>query len=78
MLVGEEHISLAILRLVELTRLVMEGAGASSLAALLAELREGGLLQCLAGKRVALVMCGGNIDPMVSFRVLVCGVCVCV
>ncbi|MFZ9914631.1 MAG: threonine ammonia-lyase [Phycisphaerales bacterium] len=63
--VGEELISLAILRLVEMQHGVVEGAGASPLAALLS-----GKLPELAGKRVVLLLCGGNIDPLVLARVI--------
>jgi len=64
-LVGEESIALAILRLIELEKGVVEGGGAAGLAALL----EGKLLE-LAGKKVVLVLCGGNIDPTVLGRVI--------
>ncbi len=63
--VDEQAISLAILRLVEHTRGVVEGAGAAPLAALLTN-----QLQHLAGKRVVLLLCGGNIDPLVLSRVI--------
>ena len=63
--VGEELISLAILRLVEMQHGVVEGAGASPLAALLS-----GQLPELAGKKVVLLLCGGNIDPLVLARVI--------
>jgi len=63
--VAEENIALAILRLVELEKGVVEGAGATPLAAFLA-----GKLAHLEGKRVALVLCGGNIDPAVLGRVI--------
>jgi len=43
----------------------VEGAGATPLAAFLA-----GKLAHLEGKRVALVLCGGNIDPAVLGRVI--------
>ena len=69
--VSEADISLAILRLVELEKGVVEGAGAVPLAAFLA-----GKLQSLRGKRVALLLCGGNIDPMVLSRVIEHGVAV--
>ena len=69
--VSEADISLAILRLVELETGVVEGAGAVPLAAFLA-----GKLQALRGKRVALLLCGGNIDPMVLSRVIEHGVAV--
>ncbi|MFM7051826.1 MAG: threonine ammonia-lyase [Planctomycetota bacterium] len=63
--VGEDLISLAILRLCEMQHGVVEGAGASPLAALLS-----GKLPELAGKRVVLLLCGGNIDPLVLARVI--------
>jgi threonine dehydratase len=63
--VDENDIALAILRLAEMEKGVVEGAGASPLAAFLA-----GKLGSLAGKCVALVLCGGNIDPMVFGRVI--------
>ena len=62
--VDEDLISLAILRLVEMQHGVVEGAGASPLAALLS-----GELQ-LRGKKVVLLLCGGNIDPLVLARVI--------
>ncbi len=58
--VTEEEIALAILRLVELEKSVVEGAAATSLAACMS-----GKLKELAGKRVVLLLCGGNIDPNV-------------
>ncbi|HMN95273.1 MAG TPA: threonine ammonia-lyase [Phycisphaerales bacterium] len=72
--VGEETISLAILRLAELLKGVVEGAGATPLAALLAE--GSGALRDLRGKRVVLVLCGGNIDPVVLSRVIEHGLAV--
>jgi threonine dehydratase len=63
--VDEELISLAILRLVEMHRGVVEGAGASPLAALLSD-----ALPELRGKKVVLLLCGGNIDPLVLSRVI--------
>jgi threonine dehydratase len=66
--VEEASIALAVLRLVELEKGVVEGAGATPLAAFL----EGGL-QPLTGRRVALVLCGGNIDPAVLSRVIEMG-----
>lgn len=64
-LVEEESIALAILRLIELEKGVVEGGGAAPLAAMLA-----GKLPELVGKRVVLVLCGGNIDPNVLGRVI--------
>ncbi|HVU32870.1 MAG TPA: threonine ammonia-lyase [Opitutaceae bacterium] len=63
--VSEEWIALAILRMLELEKTVVEGAGAVPLAALMS-----GRLPGLAGKRVALVVGGGNIDPAVLSRVI--------
>lgn len=69
--VDEEAVALAILRLVELEKGVVEGAGATPLAALLA-----GELPHLKGKRVVLCLCGGNIDPTVLGRVIEHGLAV--
>ena len=63
--VTEEQIAVAILRLVELEKSVVEGAAATPLAACLS-----GKLNDLAGKRVVLLLCGGNIDPNVLSRVI--------
>jgi threonine dehydratase len=63
--VTEEEIALAILRLVELEKSVVEGAAATPLAACMS-----GRLKELAGKRVVLLLCGGNIDPNVLSRVV--------
>lgn len=63
--VGEDDLALAILRLLELEKGVVEGAGAAPLAALLA-----GRLPDLAGRRVVLALTGGNIDPMLLARVI--------
>ena len=63
--VSENEIALAILRILELEKSVVEGAAASTLAALLS-----GRLPELAGKRVVLPFCGGNIDPGVLNRVI--------
>jgi threonine dehydratase len=60
-----EQIALAILRLVELEKSVVEGAAATPLAACMS-----GKLKELAGKRVVLLLCGGNIDPNVLSRVI--------
>ena len=69
--VEENQIALAILRLAELEKGVVEGAGAAPLAAFLA-----GKLESLRGKRVVLVLCGGNIDPLVFSRVIEHGLAV--
>ncbi|CAF3950978.1 unnamed protein product [Adineta steineri] len=63
--VSEEYIAIAILRLVEMEKAVVEGAGATGLAAVLQ-----GLLPELKGKKVVIPLCGGNIDTTVLGRVL--------
>ena len=63
--VSEELIALSILRLIELEKSVVEGAAAAPLAALLS-----GQLPELKGKTVALLLCGGNIDPLVLGRII--------
>lgn len=68
--VKEEWIAIAILRLVELEKCVVEGAGAAGLAAILA-----GQLDELIGKRVVLLVCGGNIDTTILGRCLERGLC---
>ena len=65
LLVGEHELALAILRLLELEKAVVEGAGAAPLAACLA-----GLVPELKGKNVVLPLCGGNIDTPILGRVL--------
>jgi len=63
--VEERWIALAILRMLELEKTVVEGAAATPLAAMLARGIKG-----LRGKRVALVVSGGNIDPVILSRVI--------
>jgi len=63
--VDEEALALAVLRLSELEKSVVEGAGAAPLAALL-----GDELSHLRGKRVVLLLCGGNIDMTTLGRVI--------
>lgn len=63
--VGEDWIALAILRMVELEKTVVEGAGAAPLAAMMA-----GKFPGLRGKKVVLVVGGGNIDPAILSRVI--------
>lgn len=63
-LVDEAVIAQAILRLLELEKLVVEGAGAVPLAALCTS--DLGL----QGKTVVLVLCGGNIDVTMISRVI--------
>lgn len=64
-LVREQDIARAVLRLMELEKAVVEGAGAAPLAACLA-----GLVPELANKKVVLVLCGGNIDLNTLDRVI--------
>ncbi|MDP9098004.1 MAG: threonine ammonia-lyase [Verrucomicrobiota bacterium] len=64
-IVTEEQIAVSILRIVELEKGVVEGAAATPLAACLS-----GQLPELVGKRVVLLLCGGNIDPNVLSRVV--------
>ena len=66
--VDEASIALAILRLIELEKSVVEGAGAAPLAAFL-----GGRLDPLKGKKVVLALCGGNIDSSALGRVIEVG-----
>jgi threonine dehydratase len=66
--VDEATIALAVLRLIELEKSVVEGAGAAPLAAFLA-----GKLDTLKGKDVVLVLCGGNIDLTMLDRVIEIG-----
>lgn len=63
--VSEEYIALAILRLVEQEKAVVEGAGAIGLAAILE-----GKLPELQGKRIVIALCGGNIDTTILGRCL--------
>ena len=64
-LVTEEQIAVAILRIVELEKGVVEGAAATTLAACMT-----GELPELAGKKVVILLCGGNIDPNVLSQVI--------
>jgi threonine dehydratase len=63
--VSEHHIALAVLRLLELEKSVVEGAGAAGLAAFLE-----GKLPELVGQKVVLLLTGGNIDPAVLPRII--------
>ena len=57
-LVDEGDIEQAVLMLLEIEKTVVEGAGAAGLAALLKHPAR------FAGRKVGLVLCGGNIDPL--------------
>ncbi len=64
LLVDEEEIERAVLLLLEIEKTVAEGAGALALAALIANRER------FAGRRVGLVLSGGNIDPQVLAEIL--------
>ena len=63
--VAEHYIALSVLRMVELEKSVVEGAGAAGLAPLLA-----GMFPEFKGKNICLVTCGGNIDVTLLGRVI--------
>jgi threonine dehydratase len=63
--VGEDALSVAVLRLLELEKTVVEGAAAAALAGLLDE-----GCRDLRGKRVVLLLCGGNIDLTIIDRLI--------
>ena len=64
LLVGEGDIEQAILMLLEIEKTVVEGAGGVGLAALL-KYRER-----FAGRKVGLVLCGGNIEPLLLAEII--------
>ncbi|HYN59239.1 MAG TPA: threonine ammonia-lyase [Rubrivivax sp.] len=64
LLVGEDDIEQAILLLLEIEKTVVEGAGAVGLAALLKQRER------FAGRKVGLVLCGGNIEPLVLAEII--------
>ena len=63
--VSEDSIAIAILRLIEMEKAVVEGGGAAGIAAVLA-----GLVPELAGKKIVIPLCGGNIDTTMLGRCL--------
>ena len=63
-LVEEGDIEQAIVMLLEIEKTLVEGAGAAGLAALLREPAR------YAGRKVGLVLCGGNIDPLLLAAIL--------
>ncbi len=63
-LVDEGDIEQAVLMLMEIEKTVVEGAGAAGLAALLKEPGR------YAGRKVGLVLCGGNIDPLLLCAII--------
>jgi threonine dehydratase len=64
LLVDEGDIEQAIVMLLEIEKTLVEGAGAAGLAALLKH------PQRFAGKKVGLVLCGGNIDPLLLASII--------
>jgi threonine dehydratase len=63
-LVDEGDIEQAVLMLLEIEKTVVEGAGAAGLAALLKEPDR------YVGRQVGLVLCGGNIDPLLLSAII--------
>ena len=63
-LVDEGDIEQSVLMLLEIEKTLVEGAGAAGLAALLKEPAR------FAGKKVGLVLCGGNIDPLLLASII--------
>jgi len=63
-LVDEGDIEQAIVMLLEIEKTLVEGAGAAGLAALLK------YPERFRGKRVGLVLCGGNIDPLLLAAII--------
>jgi threonine dehydratase len=64
LLVAEDDIEQAILMLLEIEKTVVEGAGAVGLAALTKHRAR------FAGRRVGLILCGGNIEPLVLAEII--------
>jgi threonine dehydratase len=64
-LVSEEHIERAVNAYLTLQKTMAEGAGAAGLAAMLAEPAR------FSGRKVGLVLCGGNIDPRILASIMV-------
>jgi threonine dehydratase len=65
LLVDEEHIERAVNAYLTLQKTMAEGAGAAGLAAMLAAPGR------FAGRKVGLVLCGGNIDPRILASIMV-------
>jgi threonine dehydratase len=66
-LVSEKNIAIAMLRLIELEKTVQEGGGAAALSAILPD---GPLFGAFSGKKVVVLLCGGNVDTSVLGRVI--------
>jgi len=65
MLVDEAHLERAVNAYLTLQKTMAEGAGAAGLAALLAQPER------FKGRRIGLVLCGGNIDPRILASIMV-------
>ena len=65
--VSEDHIEAGINLMLEIEKIVVEGAGAAGIAALLAHRER------FAGKRVGVILSGGNIDPRLLASVIMRG-----
>jgi len=65
LLVEEAHLERAVNAFLTLQKTIAEGAGSAGLAALLAN------PQRFAGRKVGLILCGGNIDPRILASVMV-------
>ncbi|MFL5032031.1 MAG: threonine ammonia-lyase [Xanthobacteraceae bacterium] len=64
-LVGEAHLERAVNAYLTLQKAIAEGAGAAGLAAMLAEPDR------FRGRKVGLILCGGNIDPRILSSIMV-------
>lgn len=64
LLVDEGDIEQAMVMLLEIEKTLVEGAGAAGLAALLKSPER------FAGKKIGLVLCGGNIDPLLLASII--------
>jgi threonine dehydratase len=65
LLVEEAHLERAVNAFLTLQKTIAEGAGAAGLAALLAKPER------FAGRKVGLILCGGNIDPRILASIMV-------
>ena len=65
LLVEEAHLERAVNAFLTLQKTMAEGAGAAGLAALLAQPER------FAGRKVGLILCGGNIDPRILASIMV-------
>jgi threonine dehydratase len=64
-LVDEAHLERAVNAFLTLQKAMAEGAGAAGLAAMLAQPER------FKGKKVGLILCGGNIDPRILASIMV-------